>query len=265
MTDALRQAELLETEAPAEALKWREDVPRVGGAMLPSESGEVIALLRLAVERGVPVEALEKLVALQERYQDRQAKMEFAGALAEFQRECPPIPKESTAKIVSKKTGTTFSYTYAELDTIADAVRPYLHARGLSYSWDSEVGESLLHCTCTLRHRNGHSITAKFTAPIGATERMSAAQEHAAALSYARRQSLVQVLGLTTTEPDPDGDVEHQGTIDSGQAATLQALIDEVGADKSKFLAWLRVDSIAAIRVAQYQQAIKALEAKRRT
>lgn len=250
-----------QTELPTEV------VPIPSASRLPAtlspDSGDVIALLRLAVERGVAVEALEKLVALQERYQDRQAQREFAAALADFQSQCPPIPKNSTATIVSEQKGTKFSYSYAELDTIAETVRPFLHALGLSYSWDSTVDSATINCTCTLRHRNGHSITARFAAPVDSAGRMSVTQRHASALSYARRQSLVQVLGLTTTEPDEDG-AEDVGTITDEQQATLAALMEEVGADRGKFLNWLRVDSLASVRVAQYPAAIKALQQKRK-
>lgn len=248
-----------QTELPTEVVP----IKPVSAIGMPSDSGEVIQLLRLAVERGVPVEALEKLVALQERYQDRAAKMEFAGALADFQAKCPPIPKESTAKIVSKSSGTSFSYTYAELDTIAETVRPFLHRLGLSYSWDSDVTETSVLAVCTLRHRNGHSITAKFSAPVDAGGRMSGAQSHAAALSYARRQSLVQVLGLTTTEPDPDGAGDSE-TISEEQQASLQALMEEVGADRGKFLVWLKVASLAEVRAIQFPAALKALQEKRK-
>lgn len=240
-----------------------EVVPIKTASMVAAPVDEsVMGLLRMAVERGVPVEALEKLVALQERYQDRQAQREFAAALADFQAKCPPIPKNSTATIVSEQKGTKFSYSYAELDTIAETVRPFLHALGLSYSWDSTVTDQVVTCTCTLRHRNGHQITASFAAPVDSAGRMSVTQRHASALSYARRQSLVQVLGLTTTEPDDDAGESE--VITAEQVATLEAFIEEVGADRGKFLVWLKVGSLAEVRTSQYGAAITALQQKRK-
>jgi len=67
----------------------------------------IASLLQLAVQQlggegaASAVEALERLVALHERVEANRAAGEFAGAMAEFQRRCPPIPKSSTAKIVT--------------------------------------------------------------------------------------------------------------------------------------------------------------------
>ena len=69
---------------------------------------------------------------------------------------------------------------------------------------------------------------------------MSEAQKHGAALTYGKRQSLTSVLGLTTADDDTDG-VERGGKPDpitEGQLADLEALIEDVGADWQKFLAW---------------------------
>src|SRR6185295_7018586 len=108
----------------------------------------------LAVEKGVNVETIERLVALHNQEQDRRAAREFAEAMASFQEECPAIPKTSTAKIVTKAGG-QYSYAYAELDEIARTIRPYAHKRGLSHSWDSACDEKTVSATCTVLHING--------------------------------------------------------------------------------------------------------------
>ena len=46
---------------------------------------------------------------------------ELAGALAAFQAEVPVIPKKQTAKIETER-GRNYSYTYADLATIAPVV-----------------------------------------------------------------------------------------------------------------------------------------------
>ena len=231
-------------------------------------------LMEIALEKGT-VESLERLVALSERVEGRRAAQEFAAAKADFQSACPPVKKSSTAKITTKAGG-SYSYAYAELDEIARTVGPHLHARGLSYSWDSEFDGKNLAVVCTLRHLNGHSESARFKCPVDTAAAMSDAQKCAAALTFARRQSLVQVLGLTTTEEDDDGrsagSVKGSGTvaaassdfISESQAADLAALVEEVGADLPKFLGWLGVTSIEMIPASRYQNAVKALEGKRK-
>jgi hypothetical protein len=226
------------------------------GAVPETAAPSMLTLIQMAVDKGVPVETMEKLTALYVQAADRRAREEFAQALADFQAECPPIAKGSLAQIGSK-----FSFRYAELDQIAETIRPFLHKRGLSYTWDSETTDKAVRVKCILRHANGHSIDASFQAPIDARESMSGPQRVASTLTYARRQALVQVLGITTA--DPDDDARPAGTITDDQAATIQSLIDEVGADREKFLRFLGASAVSEIRAYDYNRAVKALESKR--
>lgn len=220
---------------------------------------EIVDLLRAAVEHGLPVETLERLQALHERVSDRAAATEFARELAAFQEECPPIAKTSTANVVTLK-GARYSYTYAALDTIARTVRPLLAKRGFSYTWDSEIRDKvLLHCVCILRHVNGHSERANFQAPVESSAGMSEQQKHASALTYARRQSLVQVLGLTTTEPDTDGAKLEPITQD--QADDLRALIESEGANLARFLKWAKVQRLEDLPSRDYESAVNTIRA----
>lgn len=220
-------------------------------------------LLRSAIDKGHPTESLERIAALWERVDDRARAEEFARAIAQFQGSCPPIRKTSSAKITTKG-GSQYGYQYAELDEIARTIQPHLRDAGLSYTWDSEEKGGQLTCTCTLRHVNGHSVSAKFNCPTDTASAMSAQQRNAAALTYARRQSLVQVLGLTTCDPDLDGaDMGNVETITEHQAANLDALIDEVAADRPKFLRFMGVDSLGQIPASEFSRAVRALESKR--
>jgi len=250
-----KQAELAERDPFP-----RETAAQASVAIVQRGSAEVIGLLQQAIDKGVDVEALEKLLTLHERVADRAAAQEFAGALAAFQAECPPIRKTSKAEIATRS-GTRYSYQFASLDHIAEAVNPLLSTRGLSYTWDSETTDGSLRCVCTLRHVNGHSIQSSFACPLESKAGMSEQQKVAAALSYARRQSLTQVLGLTTT--DPDTDAASTETITEEQVANLESLMSEVGADRARFLSYLKVDSFDKLPESHFTGAIRALEAKR--
>lgn len=230
-----------------------------------SEPQSVARMLHEAIQKGVPIETMERLVDLHERVSRRSAEQEFAAAMATFQMECRSIPKTSTGKITSERAGTKFEYTYAELDQIAETAGPLLHKNGFSFGWDSETTEKTVAVTCTLRHRNGHSISARFASPLESASPMGAQHKASAALTVARRQSLIQVLGLTTTDPDADAaaPAAHE-TINAESGANLEALISETKADRAKFLKWLGVETLAQIRASDYQRAIAALEQKRR-
>jgi len=53
-------------------------------------------------------------------------------------------------------------------------------------------------------------------------------------------------------------------TINDNQVANLEALIEEVGADKEAFLRMLKVESLAQLPASKYDGAIKRLEDKRK-
>lgn len=222
-------------------------------------------LLRLAIEKGASGDDLEKIVGLYERMADRAAKREFALALREFQKQCPLIPKSSTAQIATKGGG-TYSYKYAELDEIQKVIGPILHEHGLSFGWDSTYRENMLHCVCSLRHDGGHTETAGFDVPIESRSAMSEQQKHAAALTYARRQSLIQVLGLITTG-DTDTDAVDPTTISEDQLTTLEDAFKDLRVSKLRFFRFLGMPEdaqLAQIRAVNYAPAINFLEAKRR-
>lgn len=243
-----KTTEIVKADAPA--------VPAVG------EPVGIEAILKLAIDREVPVESLERLVALHERVTERAAASEFNRALAAFQAECPSVPRSSRATITTKSGG-QYGYSYAELDTIAKTVRPILERHGLSYTWDSVLEPNgLVRCTCTVRHVAGHSQSASFSAPTESSSAMSGAQKHAAALTFARRQSLIQVLGLTTCDPDTDGASEER--VSEEQALQINDLVQESKANLQAFLQYMKASSIDDIRARDYLKAVEGLRAKMR-
>jgi len=237
---------------------------------LAGEDDGTAGLLAQAIEKGLGVEALERLVALHERASDRVAAQEFAGALAAFQQECPNIGKSANVDYVTK-TGVRVQYRFAPLDKIAEVIRPILAKHGLSYKWNSEVRDGAIRVVCTLRHANGHSDSSEFTCPTESnTPAMSAPQKVAAALSFGRRQSLVQVLGLSATDDDDDGGDHEDAMADKiteKQAADLGALLAEVEAKtpgtERRFLGAFGIKAVEDLPAFKYEGAVSQLEAKR--
>lgn len=249
----------------------RGTVTESPSAPVGSPADPETALIHAAIDKGVSVETMEKLVLLKERMEDRRAAQEFAAALARFQGQALSVQKNKETDYTTKAGGRVH-YTYATLDQIAAAVRPGLLAAGLSYSWDATVADRKVKVVCTLRHENGHRETSTFEAPVDSESKMNATQQVGAALTYGKRYSLISILGLTTAEEDTDGlgGKPRGGTNGGGSAlnadrvADLEALIDEVKADRAKFLVYMGVASVEDIAPEDYGKAVKALEAKRR-
>lgn len=240
-----------------------------GGRQLAAPSGQVDvqSLMALAVEKGVDgVEALERLVALQERLADRSAREQFFEALNRFQDECPVIVHDSKVDFTGKSSGTQVKYSYASLPHIWEVVKPLLQKHGFSVSWDTDESGPKMAIKCILYHRAGHSREATFTAPVtSASPGMSDQQKAGGALTYGRRQTLVSVLGLVAAESDNDGANEREiEAITEDQALDLQSIAEELKVDKAVFLKVLGAESFNGIPKAKLGEANALLDRKKK-
>lgn len=236
-----------------------------GGALVRQSdtSSAIVEMMREAMQRGTKPDDMGKLYDLFERIEQRDAVKQFNAALHAFQLECPLIKKTSTAKIATS-TGAEFKYTYAELDEIVATIAPYLSKHGLSYTWDSDASkkDGYITVTCTLRHVAGHSIPSSFTLPTENKSAMSPQQKIGAADTFARRRTLSNVLGLTTTDDEPEARDTNPAKITEDQAKALVDLIEDSGANIVSFLAYMGVDSLIDIRAAEFKKAESSLRQK---
>lgn len=86
------------------------------------------------------------------------------------------------------------------------------------------------------------------------------------ATSYATKYAMLKLFNIETGEDD-EGRVEPYEALKrltEEQAANIEALIAEVNADRPRFLKFMQADSVEEIRARDYDEAVKALEAKRK-
>lgn len=236
----------------------------------PSALPDVDGLMKMAVEKGLEgVEALERLVDMRLRLLDREAESSLNESVSEFRANCPPIKKSRTAKIVSRKGG-SFEFKYASLDDIQETIDALLPRYGLSYTFDSDDGESgKLRVTCRVSHVDGAFREGRFSTLTDSSGRMSAAQEAGASNTYAKRQALVNALGLRISDLDEDdlgGGVTGE-QLTEAQLADLTALCDEVGMtaqSREKLCQLFGIDSFSVADQAIYGALIRHVEAKRK-
>lgn len=251
-----------------------EIVRKPDAPLAPVNPANVGEILRLAVEKGASIEQMKGILDLQERIERRAAEADFRTAFARFQGECPPVKHDQVVDFVTKA-GRRTSYSHASLGQIARTINPILGRYGLSYSWESTNVEGMMVVTCLVSHVSGHNVSAKFGLPAkGGTDSMSEAQQYASTLTYAKRQSLVQALGLTTADSDADGadmaqivnaaEGDNTNRVTEAQAANLRALAEEVGADRERFLKFFGIASLADMPAARLAEAVKMLEGKRK-
>jgi hypothetical protein len=240
-------------------------MPANGSAIgVPVSPGiEIMSLFQQAITAGV---SLTELVDLNERMQRRNAELEFSRALVRFQARCPAIQKTSTGGKVEAG-GTGFKFTYADYEEIASTVMPHLAAEGLSFSFDTEASPAMLKVTCTLRHELGHTVASSFAVPTDSKAPISSQQKFGGAHTYAKRMALIDVLGLTLTDPESPEEAAGRSPMTDEQSASLAALVSEVcpsDAERDAFCKFMRVASIADIPAGRYAEAVRALENKRK-
>ena len=222
-------------------------------------------LIASAQASGADIEKMQQLFELKLRVDADNALREYNKAVALFKMENTIIYKDATVDFTSAK-GRTF-YKHAKLDNVVNTVTPLLAKYGLNHSWATKQEGGTITVRCKLAHADGHSEATSLHGPPDISGSKNSVQAIASTVTYLQRYTLMMILGLASGDPDNDGRGAAKSapvdTIGEGQQAELEALIDEVRADKTGFLSYLKVDSLEQLPVSQYASAVKALEGKR--
>lgn len=213
-----------------------------------------------AISNGAAVEVLEKLFALQERYEANQAKKAFNNAIADAKAKIKPIIKNRKVDFTSQKGRT--NYEYEDLAAIAEAVDPVLAASGLSYRHRSQQDGVKLSVTCIISHRDGYFEETTLTAENDNSGNKNSIQAIGSAATFLQRYTLKLALGLAATKDDDGNKAEQPTAISENQLKELLELADSLGVDKPNFCKWANVESFADIPAQKFQIAKNALLAK---
>jgi hypothetical protein len=153
-------------------------------------------MITQAIQSGVPVETMERILAMRKELKSEWSKERFDKAMAEFQGECPVIGKSTTARDESKGKDL---YRYATLDTIVEQTRELMQKHGFSYSFKTENAPERIKVTCIVKHRDGHSEESTMETSLSTkTQIMSAPQQIAATVTFNKRYAFVNAFGIMT-------------------------------------------------------------------
>lgn len=168
---------------------------------IEAKPSEVDTFISQAIAQNLPVETMTQLFELRAKVKAEKAKEEFVTALSKFQSEVPIIKK---TKKVMNKDGRTVRYTFAPIDSIAEQIKKPLVANELSYRWEAAQQGNVIKATCIVTHVLGHSESSSFEVGVDSEGFMTAPQKSASALTFAKRYSLCNALGLSTGDEDDD-------------------------------------------------------------
>lgn len=238
------------------ARKEPEQVPAV-----QSEAVAFVAMIeRAARDPNIDIDKLERLLAMKERQEARAAEQAFAAAMSATQAEMRPVAADANNPQTRSR--------YASYLALDKALRPIYVKHGLALSFDTATGPTpdVLIVLCDVLHTGGH--VRRYSVPMPADGKgakggdvMTKTHAAGAAMTYGQRYLLKMIFNIAVGE-DNDGN-GASGTITEQQAEWLQALIVEVGADVSKFLAWAGAESLSDVRASKFEAAVAMLEAKR--
>lgn len=162
----------------------------------------VMTLIDKAVTNNLSPEGMTQLYQLHQQVEADKARRAFFEAKARFKELCPPIVKDRDG--LKTKGGAVVS-RYATLEHIDDVITPHLIACGLTYDFNTRVDQAGVTVSCIVSHVDGHSKSSDFTAVADGTDLMNKTQKMASAMTFGKRYSLCNALGIIIREEDDDG------------------------------------------------------------
>lgn len=223
-----------------------EVIKREGGAvaaMADNPLATVTGMLETVLKGGVTeqnVAALDKLVGLFERMQDKRAEQLFNEAFVSLQREMPKVQANRPVNNSQEKGG-GLRYKFAPYEDIMKQVQPFLMKHGFTVSYSQRYDEARIIVKCILRHTSGHHVENETAVRIGrGPPGSSETQGDGAASTYAKRFALCDALNIVIGK-DTDGGQGDDASVDGAvitkqQAEDLRRRVKAVNADEFAFI-----------------------------
>lgn len=183
---------------------------------------------------------------------------ELAGAMAKAQAAIANPTK--TRENAFFKNGAGKPSKYADLATGLSVIRPALSAQNLAVFQVTHIEQDRVFVFTRIVHSSGQWIESRYPVSVFVDQ-----QKMAAALTYARRNSLFALVGIAGEEDDDDGgDPSNSKLISEAQVVELHDLIEETKSNGAVFLSYFKIKDIAELPASRYMDAISMLHRKRK-
>lgn len=168
---------------------------------LPAVQANPMSILAVAVQKGMDLETIKELRALQKEWEADEARKAFNNAFAEF--------KATAVQVIKNRTvddGPLSGKKYAELFAVVNAITPALSRHGLSAAWKiTKDDKDWIEVTCILKHVLGHFESVSMGGPPDTGGAKSPIQSRASTVSYLERYTLKAICGVSEQGDDTDG------------------------------------------------------------
>ncbi len=226
-----------------------------------SQSNPIAPMLQAIIQGGVTaasVDALERMTALYERMESRNAEKQFNSAFVALQQELPVIVASSIIPNRGK---------YERFEDVMRIVSPLLTKHGFSVSFAMDFRDNRILQTCHLRHIAGHSQSNTFAVRSGG-KADSETQADCKAATTAKRNALLNCLNIVIRQDvfQDDNDASLEGDFISPEKVQyLREEVKDTGSNESRFLAIAGVSKFEEIRTGSYDVLVRSLAAKRKS
>lgn len=191
--------------------------PQTAVVPISDSAALMTAVARAASDPTVDVEKMERLFAMHERMEARQAEVAFNAAMSRVQ--------AAMRRIATDKTNSQTHSDYATYGALDRELRPLYTAEGLSLSFDTESPQpELLRVICHVSHEAGHTRRYNIDMPAdgkGAKGGDVMTKTHAtgSAASYGMRYLLKMIFNVALgVDPDDDDGNRAGDTLDTKAA-----------------------------------------------
>ena len=237
-------------------------------------------LLSLAMQQSdVSIEKMDKLLNLQIRWEENEARKAYHKAVADFKTESISIIKDKQVGYNNNK-GQFVGYSHATLGNIVQTIIPVMSKHGLSHYWDVNQDKEIT-VTCHLMHAMGHKTSVTMTAGKDDSGQKNLIQQVASTVTYLQRYTLLSITGLAAQDQDDDGNggdrppssskpkveqpkekapVNDGKLVSEAQAKMLYAKLKNKGINPESFCAHYKIDKVQDLPFSEMNPALKLID-----
>lgn len=178
--------------------------------------GLLQVIARAARDPSVDIDKMERLLAMQERVQERQARQAFTEAKIAMRPELPEVTMKGLIRIV--KDGKTIQETpFARFEDIHEAVMPILTRHGFDLSFRNGLSDDgKVRVTTILSHVGGCQEETNFDLPHDSSGSKNSVQAVGSSTSYGKRYGTLSILNIKVSGED-----------DNATAAVPQTVVEK--------------------------------------
>lgn len=178
------------------------------GEVADFNGGLLAVIERAARDPAVDIDKMERLLAMQERVQERLAKQAFTEAKIAMRPELPEVTMKGHIVIRDKNNANLIiqDTPFARFEDIHDAVMPTLTQHGFDLAFRNGLSpDGKVRVTTILSHVGGHSEETVFDLPHDSSGSKNSVQAVGSSTSYGKRYGVLSALNIKVAGEDDDG------------------------------------------------------------